>query len=167
MQHIERLLSLMQDKLDEQTRLASLSSEIFNLRLNMWNDAAAPAGIDRTGRVRNLTLLEFNAGASIDANLRSLRSDVDVVVHLGAPFNGPDTISAMRSALDGTDRLDHAKGIIREAVRNAWGRPIARSTLSHGSHLLLASLHPDMYQNANGWTNAHDTIKAAQVIFCW
>ena len=77
-------------------------------------------------------------------------------------------MSAMRSVLDATDSLDHAKTVTREAIRKAWNLPIARSALSHGSHLLLASLHPDVYQDANVKTNAHRAIiTTAQVLFCW
>ena len=90
LRYIEGLLSLVHNRINKQARLSSLASAIFNARLNTWTDAAAPAGVYKMNGDDQGSNVEFSAGASIEANLRSLRSDVDVVIHLGTPFNGPE-----------------------------------------------------------------------------
>lgn len=174
---IERRLSQLRNIVCEQRRLSSFAGSVFDARLAAWTDTAAAAGscsassADRT----DPALLESGAAAAIGADLRSARTDVDIVVHLGTPFNGPETLAAVRSALaiSGTTAADPigvtrtarvtAANVAREAIRRAWTQPTARTALSHGSHLLIASLNNGISRDMGARQDARETFEAAQV----
>lgn len=178
---IERRLSQLRDAVCKQRRLSSFAGSIFDARLAAWTDTVAAAGSCRNSTLEQTdsALLESGAAAAIGADLRSARSDVDLVIHLGTPFDGPETLAAVRSALAGTEMATsdpigvartsriNAADVARKAIRQAWTQPTARTALSHGSHLLLASLSCAISADMNSGKEARETFEAAQVHQLW
>ena len=174
---IERRLSQLRKTVSEQKRLSSFAGSVFDARLAAWTDTTAAAGSCRVDPAdqTDSALLESGAAAAICTDLRSARTDVDVVVHLGTPFSGPETLAAVRSALavSGTAVANSmsvvrtvritAANVAREAIRQAWTQPTARAALSHGSHLLVASLSSGISIDIGSRQNSRETFEAAQV----
>ena len=178
LRRIERRFTQLRDSVAQQKRESTFGESIFDARLAAWADTAASAGsccaIDDMYQNPALSL-ESGAAAAIAADLRSMRADVDVVVHLGTPFDGPKVLAEVRSALAttkvaGTNPIRAkssarfaAANLARAAIRHAWTQPTARAALSHGSHLLLASLGCAMSVDASNGEDPKETFEAAQV----
>ena len=177
LRRIERRFIELRDSVTWLKKQSSYASGIFDARLASWTDTAASAsGSHRETTLRDSALpLESGAVAAVAADLGSARADVELVIHIGAPFDGASVLAAVRSALSVTKATAAdprraryaarvtAANVARAAIRRAWTQPTARAALSHGSHLLLASLGYAISKDAHMRKDPRQTFEAAQV----
>ena len=177
LRRIERRFIELRDSVTWLKKQSSYASGIFDARLASWTDTVASAsGSHRETTLRDSALpLESGAVAAVAADLGSARADVELVIHIGAPFDGASVLAAVRSALSVTKATAAdprraryaarvtAANVARAAIRRAWTQPTARAALSHGSHLLLASLGYAISKDAHMRKDPRQTFEAAQV----
>mmetsp|Transcript_1171 Transcript_1171/g.3460 ORF Transcript_1171/g.3460 Transcript_1171/m.3460 type:complete len:260 (-) Transcript_1171:4545-5324(-) len=155
---IEKWLSWVRSNIKKKLDLVYVSSGLFSARLQAWSEAAAEAACLEP-EYRSMESQECSMGGSILSDLKSWRSEIDVMVHLGTPFDGAELLAAIQ-AIPAAD-LD-AESMVRAAIREAWTQPTVRVALSQGSHLLVSSLHH--YLELNVEHAVSRTFDAAKVI---